>query len=107
MRFDADENDRQPEGLEREVNAEAFCYCQNISNTVQECTLGCCGKPVHVQCLIDYLCTMPFCMYCSTSLYRLYEPLRHKYFSSKSLDKKHKHWIKRQKRWTMTRQFVS
>ena len=88
MRFDADGNVIRPEGFEREVNAEAFCNCQNMSNTAQVYTLGYCGKPVHVQCLADYLCTMPFCMYCSTSLYGLYEQLPHKYFSSKSLDEK-------------------
>jgi hypothetical protein len=46
MRFDADGNVTRPEGLEREVYAEAFCNCQNMSNTAQVYTLGCCGNTI-------------------------------------------------------------
>jgi hypothetical protein len=77
MRFDGNGNVVPPEGYESEAHLDSNldCFCQNRSNAAPIYTLGCCGKPVHVQCLIDYLRTMPFCMYCSKSLYESYEHL--------------------------------
>jgi hypothetical protein len=100
MRFDENGNVQAPKGFEREIYPETFCFCMNMSNTLPIYTLGCCGKPVHVRCLVDYLRTMPFCMYCSVSLYGSYERLPHNSFSSKSLRwKKRRLKLRRLHQW--------
>lgn len=49
---------------------EDICFCSNSATELVH-ILTCCGKSVHHQCLLDYIRTMPFCMFCSTSLLML------------------------------------
>jgi hypothetical protein len=52
---------------------EPDCFCNDEASKDQVHTLGCCGKKVHVNCLVAYIHTIPFCMFCSTSLFQSLE----------------------------------
>ena len=54
---------------------EPDCFCNDEASKDQVHTLGCCGKNVHVNCLVAYIHTIPFCMFCSTSLFQSFESL--------------------------------
>jgi hypothetical protein len=54
---------------------EPDCFCNDEASKDQVHTLGCCGKKVHVNCLVAYIHTIPFCMFCSTSLFQSLESL--------------------------------
>jgi hypothetical protein len=54
---------------------EPDCFCNNDASKDDVHVMGCCGKKVHVLCLVGYIHSIPFCMYCSASLNVSYKTL--------------------------------
>lgn len=63
--------------LRQEVvpSQEPVCICTDTTSKDTVYCLPCCGRLVHVQCLVQYFYSIPFCMFCSANLFEYADKL--------------------------------